>query len=395
MTNSTIKMSYGPSRDSKEQCHKMIVKIQKTFSFKCSNSCRKSLSPSHVNAILSAINAADATLEPQYCLLFLLVGMCWWTLLAVGNNILAAISSLFSGNIMFAMLSLSPLIPSLVMILFNIFANLPHSLNSFSHWVVSFPSWFCANVEFALLLLSCSLPSLVSEPTLAVVLLFDLLANLPCSLNSFSHQVVSSPSWFHGNAVEFAALSLAPLLTSLVGELTLALAILFDLFADLLSSLNSFSCLTVTSNSRSSDNVVFAVLSVTPLLPSLVGKSTVALTILFDLFADLCCSLFSHVWATVLTALLIPFSPRDTMHIPTTILYDSSVTISLSLFISSCNIALSCCTSSEWHFCCSLSLNYLSLWYVTFLFQSWGCLLPPHYNSMQHICCSLASLLHQ
>jgi len=41
MTNSTIKMSYGPSRDSKEQCHQMIDNRQETFSLRCSESpCR-------------------------------------------------------------------------------------------------------------------------------------------------------------------------------------------------------------------------------------------------------------------------------------------------------------------------------------------------------------------
>ncbi len=66
MTNSTIKMLYGPSRDSKEQCHKMTDNIQKTFSFKHSGSCRKSLSPSSVNLFLPAIKEENATPKPQY-----------------------------------------------------------------------------------------------------------------------------------------------------------------------------------------------------------------------------------------------------------------------------------------------------------------------------------------
>ena len=139
-------------------------------------------------------------------------------------------------------------------------------------------------------------------------------------------------------------LSLGPLLTALVSKSTLATAILFDLFANLTSSHNSFSCLILTSNSLLSGNAVFAAISVTPLLPSIASKLTVALKIMFNLFAKLCCTLPFCVWTTVLTALVIPFSPRDTMYIPTTILYDSSVAISLSPLISSCDSALSCCT---------------------------------------------------
>ena len=126
-------------------------------------------------------------------------------------------------------------------------------------------------------------------------------------------------------------LYLSPLLTALVGESTLALAILFDLFANLTSSCNSFSHPLITSNSWSSGNILLAALSVTPLLPSLANKLTIALEIMFDLFAKLCHTLPCYVWVTVLAALLIPFSPRDTMYIPTTIPYDSSVAISLSL----------------------------------------------------------------
>jgi len=115
----------------------------------------------------------------------------------------------------------------------------PNALNSFLCQLVSSPVWFCANIEFALLSLTCSLPSLVGELTLAVVLLFDYFASLLCSLNSFSCQAIASTSWFCGK-VEFAALSFSPSLPSPIGELTLDLTTLFNLFANLPSSLNSF-----------------------------------------------------------------------------------------------------------------------------------------------------------
>jgi len=59
--------SYGPSRDSKEQCHKMTDSKQITFALQCVGSCRKSLSPSHLNVILPAVNAEDVTPKPPNC----------------------------------------------------------------------------------------------------------------------------------------------------------------------------------------------------------------------------------------------------------------------------------------------------------------------------------------
>jgi len=56
-----IEMSYGPSRDSKEQCHKMTDNRQKTF-FKHSESSGNSLRPSRVNAILAAMHLPPPSL---------------------------------------------------------------------------------------------------------------------------------------------------------------------------------------------------------------------------------------------------------------------------------------------------------------------------------------------
>jgi len=156
------------------------------------------------------------------------------------------------------MLPLSCLLPSpgsestlALKILFDLFVNLPCLLDSFSYWAFTSPSWFSCKVLFALLSLACLLSSPVGESTLALVLLFNLFANLPCSLDSFSHQAVASNSQLSGNVVftMFATLSLACLLPSPVDELTLALALLFDLFANLLHSLDFFSCWAMASNS--------------------------------------------------------------------------------------------------------------------------------------------------
>jgi len=353
-------MLYGPS---KEQCHKITVKRQKSFSFKHSNSCRKSLSHLCVSAILSAISAEDATIKPQDYLLFLLVGMCWQTLLAASNNVIAAISRIldsfpcsvasfscltvdspswscekFVFDAILCSCSLAFCKWNLALsLLLNLFANLRCSLLPSHIGKIDSPSWICSNLEFALLLLSCSLvlllvswlllscfclmilqisctlsipfhigPLLLPVHSLAmlslpfamlsfscnlpspVTLLLDLSPNLLCSLNFFSGQIVASPCSFSGN-IMFAALSLYPSIPSLV-------TIPFDLFANLPCPLNFFSYWVVSSPSWFCANVKFSLLLLSCLLPSLVSESTLAVALLFDLFADLPCSLnsFSH-----------------------------------------------------------------------------------------------------
>jgi len=128
-----------------------------------------------------------------------------------------------------------------------------------------FPSWSSGNVTFAVLLLSCLFASLIGELTLPLVLLFELFVAVLCSLASFSHQVIASPSQSFGN-VMVVALSLAPLLCSCIGELTLPLVLLIDLFAALWHSLASFSCQAIASPSQLSGNVMLAMLSLAPLL---------------------------------------------------------------------------------------------------------------------------------
>ena len=105
-----------------------------------------------------------------------------------------------------------------LMLLFDNFADLLQSLNSFSHWTAASPCLFSGNFVFAMLSFSCSLPS-------PVTLLLDLFVHLLCSLDFFSGQVVTSLYLFSSNVV-FAVLLLSPFIPSLV-------TIPFDLFADL------------------------------------------------------------------------------------------------------------------------------------------------------------------
>jgi len=59
--NQDVEWSY---KEFKRSGHKMTNSKEITFSLKHVCSCRKSLSPSHVNAILPAANAEDATPKP-------------------------------------------------------------------------------------------------------------------------------------------------------------------------------------------------------------------------------------------------------------------------------------------------------------------------------------------
>ncbi len=67
--------------------------------------------------------------------------------------------------------------------------------------------------------------------------------------------------------------------------------------------------------------------------------------------------------------------------------------LSLSILLCSFDGPLSCCPDSDQHFCHSLSLNYLSCQCVTSPLCLCRCLLPPHYNSMWLVCCSLSCFL--
>jgi len=258
-----------------KQCHKMTDNRQKTFSLNCLVSWRKSHSPSHVIAILPAINEKDATflacgdalISPchcwQQCVSCYLKLSCF--LLKLSHFLLASghcfsLSVVWQCQIfallfdLFAVHSCALLLPSDIRLLCHPLGHLttsclPHNLllscllhasvsqlfllhfclaylllsdtllPLFSHWIIAFSSWSSGNIVFATLLLSCLLPSIVGELTIPLMLLFDLFATVLHSLTSFSHWVIASSYQLSGNWP--CSCSLTCLLLTLVTQLYL------------------------------------------------------------------------------------------------------------------------------------------------------------------------------
>ena len=200
---------------------------------------------------------------------------------------------------------------------------------------------------FATLSLALFLPSHIGVFNLPLMLLYDFFANLAHSLTSFLHWFIASlllppVVWQHH---VFCTLSLTLSLPCCVSVLTLPLVLLFDFFAALLCSLTSFSCWFIVSSTQSSGNVMLAMISLALLLPSQVSVSTLSSCTSVQL---LCCSLMlscflltsghcfflSVVWQChVCPALSHSLSQVGASTLPLMLLFDFFCSLMLSFFL--------------------------------------------------------------